>query len=37
MARKEAPSNQRSTSGLKTVVTQLPKAPAKPWLASVAT
>ena len=37
MAMKDAPSTQRSTSGPITVVTQLPTAPAKPWLAKVAT
>ena len=37
MAMNEAPNTQRNTSGPIMVVTQLPTAPAKPWLASVAT
>jgi hypothetical protein len=37
MTRKEAPKTQRSACGPNWVVTQLPTAPAKPWLTNVAT
>src|SRR3990167_5942916 len=37
MPRKDKPSTQRSTSGLKVVVIQVPRAPARPWLSTVAT